>query len=152
MRDSITDTATAEPRSRRRLRTTQVAGAQGTGKTSLLRLILDTADISPTATADQKAAMERFLRGPPKRTDAIQTACVEICESKYDRLLLSVIDTPGLDFQEGRELKLERQVSTIVKYLDAQFADTLSEVRGHVDRRGALAALLLLLLSRVCVL
>ena len=73
--------------------------------------------------------MDRFLRGPPKRTDAIQTACVEICESKYDRLLLSVIDTPGLDFQEGHELKLERQVSTVVKYLDAQFADTLSEVR-----------------------
>lgn len=107
----------------------QIAGAQGTGKTSLLRLILDTADISPTATADQKAVMERFLRGSPKRTEAIQTACVEICESKYDRLLLSVIDTPGLDFQEGHELKLERQVSTIVKYLDSQFVDTLSEVR-----------------------
>ena len=92
---------------------------------------MDTADISPTATADQKVAMERFLRGSPKRTEAIQTACVEICESKYDRLLLSVIDTPGLDFQEGHELKLERQVSTIVKYLDTQFADTLSEVRGY---------------------
>ncbi|KAI9058282.1 hypothetical protein FKP32DRAFT_1582289 [Trametes sanguinea] len=104
-----------------------VAGAQGTGKTSLLRLILETADISPTATADQKAAMDRFLRGSPKRTETIQTACVEICESKYDRLLLSVIDTPGLDFQEGHELKLERQVSSIVKYLDAQFSDTLNE-------------------------
>ena len=73
--------------------------------------------------------MQRFLRNAPKRTEVIQTACVEICESKYDRLLLSVIDTQGLDFQEGHELKLERQVSTIVKYLDAQFADTLSEVR-----------------------
>ncbi|CDO71410.1 hypothetical protein BN946_scf184909.g4 [Trametes cinnabarina] len=104
-----------------------VAGAQGTGKTSLLRLLLETADISPTATADQKAAMDRFLRGAPKRTETIQTACVEICESKYDRLLLSVIDTPGLDFQEGHELKLERQVSSIVKYLDAQFSDTLNE-------------------------
>ncbi|KAH9922835.1 uncharacterized protein BXZ73DRAFT_104066 [Epithele typhae] len=99
----------------------------GTGKTSLLRLILDTADISPTATADQKAAMEGFLRGSPRCTEQIQTACVEICESKYDRLLLSVIDTPGLDFQDGHELRLERQVTTIVKYLDAQFADTLSE-------------------------
>ncbi|KAI0354919.1 hypothetical protein OH77DRAFT_1590291 [Trametes cingulata] len=104
-----------------------VAGAQGTGKTSLLRLLLETADISPTATADQKAAMERFLKGAPKRTDSIQTACVEICESKYDRLLFSVIDTPGLDFQEGHELRLERQVTAVVKYLDAQFADTLSE-------------------------
>ncbi|TBU62262.1 Septin-domain-containing protein [Dichomitus squalens] len=104
-----------------------VAGAQGVGKTSLLRLLLDTADISPTATADQKAAVERFLRGPPKGTESIQSACVEICESKYDRLLLSVIDTPGLDFREGHELRLERQVSTIVKYLDSQFADTLNE-------------------------
>ncbi|KAI8994125.1 Septin-domain-containing protein [Trametes punicea] len=104
-----------------------VAGAQGTGKTSLLRLILETADVSPTATADQKAAVERFLRGAPRRTEAIQTACVEICESKYDRVLLSVIDTPGLDLQEGHELKLERQVSSIVKYLDAQFSDTLNE-------------------------
>ncbi|KAI0670849.1 Septin-domain-containing protein [Trametes maxima] len=104
-----------------------VAGAQGTGKTSLLRLLLETADISPTATADQKVAMERFLRGSPKRTESIQTACVEICESKYDRLLLSVIDTPGLDFQEGHELRLERQVSSVVKYLDSQFSDTLSE-------------------------
>ncbi|KAH9947585.1 Septin-domain-containing protein [Amylocystis lapponica] len=104
-----------------------VVGAKGTGKTSLLRLLLDTADISPTATAEQKSAMERFLRGPPKRTDSIQAACVEICESRYDRLLLSVIDTPGLNFQEGHELKLDRQVSSIVKYLDTQFADTMSE-------------------------
>ncbi|THH29121.1 hypothetical protein EUX98_g5081 [Antrodiella citrinella] len=103
------------------------AGAQGTGKTSLLRLLLDTADISPTATADQRANMESFLRGSPKRTEGIQAACVEICESKYDRLLLSVIDTPGLDFQHGHELKLERQVTSIVKYMDTQFADTLSE-------------------------
>lgn len=104
-----------------------VVGGQGTGKTSLLRLLLDTADISPTATAEQKANMERFLRGSPKRTDSIQSACVEICESKYDRLLLSVIDTPGLNFQNGYELKLERQVTSIVKYMDQQFADTLNE-------------------------
>ncbi|OSX59911.1 hypothetical protein POSPLADRAFT_1172164 [Postia placenta MAD-698-R-SB12] len=104
-----------------------VVGAQGTGKTSLLRLLLDTADISPTATADQKAAVERFLRGAPRRTDSIQSACVEICESRYDRILLSVIDTPGLDFQESHELRLERQVTAIVKYLDAQFTDTLNE-------------------------
>ncbi|KAK7681538.1 hypothetical protein QCA50_015270 [Cerrena zonata] len=104
-----------------------VVGAQGTGKTSLLRLLLDTADISPTATPDQKANMDSFLKGATKRTEQIQTACVEICESKYDRILLSVIDTPGLDFQNGHELRLERQVTGIVKYMDTQFSDTLSE-------------------------
>ncbi|KAJ7095830.1 septin family protein [Mycena belliarum] len=104
-----------------------VVGGKGTGKTSLLRLLLDTADVSPTATVDQRAAVQRFLRGTPKTTPAIQTACVEICESRFDRVLLSVIDTPGLDFLEGRELKLERQVNGIIKYIDAQYADTMSE-------------------------
>jgi len=103
-------------------------GGKGTGKTSLLRLLLETADTSSGATVDQRAAVERFLKGPPKTTQDIQTACVEICESRFDRLLFSVIDTPGLDFQEGRELKLERQVNAIIKYVDMQYADTMSEV------------------------
>ncbi|KDR82809.1 hypothetical protein GALMADRAFT_57922 [Galerina marginata CBS 339.88] len=104
-----------------------VVGGKGTGKTSLLRLLLETADISPSATIDQKAALERFLKGSAKATEDIQTACVEICESRFDRVLFSVIDTPGLDFLEGRELKLERQVNTVIKYVDAQYADTMSE-------------------------
>lgn len=103
-------------------------GGKGTGKTSLLRLLLETADISPAATADQKAALQNFLKGTTKSTQAIQTACVEICESRFDRILFSVIDTPGLDFSEGKELKLDRQVSAVIKYLDAQYADTMSEV------------------------
>ncbi|CAA7261593.1 unnamed protein product [Cyclocybe aegerita] len=104
-----------------------VVGGKGTGKTSLLRLLLETADTSPSATMDQKAAVDRFLKGSTKTTQAIQTACVEICESRFDRVLFSVIDTPGLDFQEGRELRLERQVNTVLKYIDAQYADTMSE-------------------------
>lgn len=100
----------------------------GTGKTSLLRLLLETADLSPTATMDQRAAIERFLHGKPKSTTGIDTAVVEICESRFERLLFSVIDTPGLDFVEGRELKLERQVSSIIKYIDNQYADTMNEV------------------------
>ena len=77
---------------------------------------------------DQKAAVDQFLRGSTKATQTIQTACVEICESRFDRVLFSVIDTPGLDFQEARELKLERQVTSIIKYVDAQYADTMTEV------------------------
>ncbi|KAH8825360.1 septin family protein [Flagelloscypha sp. PMI_526] len=104
-----------------------VVGGQGTGKTNMLRLLLETADISPTATADQRAALERFLHGGNKATANIETVCVEITESKFDRVLFSVVDTPGLDFVEGRELKLERQVSGIIRYIDAQYADTMSE-------------------------
>ena len=91
--------------------------------------MLETADISPSATGDQKAAVDSFLKGSTKATQVIQTACVEICESRFDRVLFSVIDTPGLDFQEGRELKLERQVTSIIKYVDAQYANTMTEVR-----------------------
>ncbi|TDL23318.1 hypothetical protein BD410DRAFT_747416 [Rickenella mellea] len=104
-----------------------VAGAQGTGKTSLLRLLVDTADISSLASSEQQAAMDHFLRGPPKRTEHLKTASIEISESRFDRILLTVIDTPGLDFSEGRELKLERQVSSLVKYIDRQYAETMGE-------------------------
>ena len=106
----------------------QVVGGRQTGKTSLLRLLLETADFSPTATMDQRAAVERFLKNSSKSTAAIQAACIEICESRFDRMLFSVIDTPGLDFQEGKELKLERQIGSIVKYIDSQYADTMNEV------------------------
>ena len=91
-------------------------------------MLLDTADISPTATPDQRAAVDNFLRGSLERTEEIKTACVEICESRYDRVLLTVVDTPGLDFHESRELNLEWQVSSILKYVDQQYVDTLSEV------------------------
>ena len=97
-------------------------------QSSLLRLIVDTSDISPTATPEQRQSMDKFLQECTKRTERISSACVEICESRFDRVLLSVIDTPGLDFLDGHELKLERQVSVIMKYLDLQYADTMDEV------------------------
>lgn len=107
----------------------QVVGARGTGKTSLLRLLLDTADVSPAATGEQRAALDSFLKGGLKHTQTINTACVEISESRYDRILLTVIDTPGLDFTSGKELSVERQVTNIIKYVDEQYAATMNEVR-----------------------
>jgi septin family protein len=58
---------------------------------------------------------------------AINTAVVELAESASDRLLLSVIDTPGFDFRPGRELQLERQVSGIMKYVNDLYAETMGE-------------------------
>lgn len=106
----------------------QVCGAKGSGKTSLLRLILDSADLSPSATHDQRAAVERFLRGAPKSTEHMDAVCVEIAESRTERVLLSVVDTPGFDFEEGRELRLERQVGEVMKYVDTLYAETMGEV------------------------
>ncbi|KIY62665.1 hypothetical protein CYLTODRAFT_383319 [Cylindrobasidium torrendii FP15055 ss-10] len=104
-----------------------VVGGQGTGKTSLLRLLLETADISPAATAEQRTAVHQFLKGSAKPTPGLGTATVEISESRFERVLLSVIDTPGLDFAEGKELKQERQVTSMLRYLDSKYADTMSE-------------------------
>ncbi|XP_006462579.1 hypothetical protein AGABI2DRAFT_152018 [Agaricus bisporus var. bisporus H97] len=104
-----------------------VAGSKGTGKSSLLRLLLETADISPTATKEQRVALDKILDDLTKPTNTIQRASIEISESRFDRILLSVIDTPGLEFQEGRELKLERQVNAILRHVDAQYADTMNE-------------------------
>jgi hypothetical protein len=66
--------------------------------------------------------------GSKLKGQGIRTACVEILESKFGRILFSVVDTPGLDFRPGKELRLERQVTGIVKYIDAQYYDTLTEV------------------------
>ncbi|KAF9450588.1 hypothetical protein P691DRAFT_773844 [Macrolepiota fuliginosa MF-IS2] len=112
-----------------------VAGSKGTGKSSLLRLLLETAEISPTATKEQRVALDKFLDDAAKSTSAIQSTTIEISESKFDRILLSVIDTPGLDFQEGRELRLERQVNAILRHVDSQYADTMNEVNIFVHSR-----------------
>ena len=68
----------------------QVVGGLGMGKTSLLRLLLETADITPTATIDQQAALDRFLHGPTKCTQSIQTTCIEICKSHFESCFLSL--------------------------------------------------------------
>lgn len=104
-----------------------IAGAQGTGKTSLLKLFLDTSIISPAATPDQKQSVETFLATSRKGTKELRTACVEIAENRFDRVLLTLIDTPGLDFSEGKELRLERDVTSLVRYLDLQFDETMGE-------------------------
>jgi septin family protein len=106
-----------------------VAGARGTGKTSLLKLFLDTSDISSTSTPEQRLSVQNFLSKSRKSTRSLQTACVEIAETRFDRVLLTLIDTPGLNFEEGKELGLERAVSGLVKYLDLQFDETMGEVR-----------------------
>jgi septin family protein len=104
-----------------------VAGAHGTGKTSLLKLFIDTSIISPTATPEQKQSVESFLSTSRKSTKALCTACVEIAENRFDRVLLTLIDTPGLDFTDGKELRCERDVTSLVKYLDSQYDETMGE-------------------------
>ncbi len=106
-----------------------VAGPRSTGKTSMLKLFLDTSEISSTATPEQKLSVETFMSTSRKSARSLQTVCVEIAETRFDRILLTLIDTPGLSFAEGQELSLERSVSSLVKYLDMQYDETMGEVR-----------------------
>ena len=87
-----------------------VAGARGAGKTSLIKLFLDTSDFASVSTQEQKASAAAFFSKSRKSTRSIQKASVEITEVHYDRILLTLIDTPGLRFGEGEALALERSV------------------------------------------
>ncbi|KAF8578550.1 hypothetical protein K439DRAFT_1638699 [Ramaria rubella] len=112
-----------------------VAGAKQTGKSSLLRLILDTSTISPINTPEQLTSLSTFHSSSVRPTTSINSACVEILQGAItnrtpgpeDRINLTCIDTPGLDFSEGKEFALDRAVSSVVRYVDQQFAETMGE-------------------------
>ncbi|KAG8745844.1 hypothetical protein FRC10_006871 [Ceratobasidium sp. 414] len=90
-----------------------VAGPRGVGKSALLRLLLQMSD-GPVQ-----------LELPFRPTRTLTTSTVELSGS--ERVVLTVVDTPGLDYSEGAELELEKAVTALVKYVDTQYAETLGE-------------------------
>ncbi|QRV77659.1 Septin-9 [Ceratobasidium sp. AG-Ba] len=90
-----------------------VAGPRGVGKSALLRLLLQMSD--PPAPFDLSS----------RPTKALATSTVELHGA--ERLLLTVVDTPGLDYSDGAELELEKAVTALVKHIDSQYAETLGE-------------------------
>jgi septin family protein len=112
----------------------KVVGPKKTGKTSLINLLLDTSTISPGNSQDQLKALQTYRQSSGRPTTAIKTATFEILQgapnrtpSMDDRIAVTCIDTPGLDYSESKELALELSVSEIVRYLDLQFAETMVE-------------------------
>ncbi|KAG8991355.1 hypothetical protein FRB94_014615 [Tulasnella sp. JGI-2019a] len=104
-----------------------VAGGVGSGKTSFLKLFLNTCDVSPTASGSETANMKQFLEAPTRRTKSLKTVSIEVCEDRHDRVQLTLIDTVGFDFDQGRELEMQLGVSSVIKYLDQQFAESMLE-------------------------
>ncbi|KAG8976503.1 hypothetical protein FRB90_009173, partial [Tulasnella sp. 427] len=104
-----------------------VAGGRGTGKTSFLKLFLNTCDISPGTTDAELAVLKKVTEGPMRHTKSLHAVSVEVCEERHDRIHLTVIDTVGFDFEEGRELELERGIQSVMKYIDTQYAETMGE-------------------------
>ncbi len=105
------------------------AGGVSVGKTSFLKLFLNTCDISPTAPEVEKSEVKRFLDASTKHTKALKTVSVEVCEDRHERMQLTLIDTVGFDFEPGKELDLQLGGSGVMKYLDQQFAESMLEVR-----------------------
>lgn len=111
-----------------------MAGSKKTGKTSLINLLLDTSTISPGNSQDQLNALQMFRQSSGRPTSSISTATVEILQSAPnrvpgidDRIALTCIDTPSLDYSEGKELALELSISELVRYIDLLFAETMAE-------------------------
>ncbi|KAG8929761.1 hypothetical protein FRC01_003789, partial [Tulasnella sp. 417] len=104
-----------------------VAGGRGTGKTSFLKLFLNTCDISPSATEAELAFLKKFTEGHTRHTKSLHPVSIEVCEERHDRIHLTVIDTVGLDFEDGKELELERGVQSMMRYIDTQYAETMGE-------------------------
>ncbi|VDC04439.1 unnamed protein product [Peniophora sp. CBMAI 1063] len=100
-----------------------VAGAQGTGKTTFLRLLLATSDLASQPTPELRA----FLRGSTRPTSSTNTFAADLAEARFDRLALRVTDTPGLDVRPGRELVLERQLGALISGLEQRFKETMEE-------------------------
>lgn len=108
-----------------------VAG-QRTGKTSFLRLLLDTSEISQTATKEQLASVAKFVQGCSGHTSHIRTASIDIeldaveGNGPLKTLALTVIDTPSFDFDD--ESGSERLVSDVLRYVEQRLAEGVEDV------------------------
>lgn len=107
----------------------------GSGKTSFLRLLLDTSDISPNVAKDQLASVAKFVQGCSGHTSHIRTASIDInldVEGNGGRqcLGLTLIDTPSLDFQD--EATSERLLADNIRLIDNRFTEGLDDVSAHI--------------------
>ncbi|TFK40803.1 GTP binding protein [Crucibulum laeve] len=105
-----------------------VAGCRG-GKTSFLRLLLDSSDIHPRASKDQLASVAKFVQGCSGHTSYIRTASIDInvddANGGKQCLGLTLIDTPSLDFKD--EANAERLLSETIRHIDSRFAEGIED-------------------------
>ncbi|KAI8090136.1 Septin-type guanine nucleotide-binding (G) domain-containing protein [Gilbertella persicaria] len=133
------------PRSRKNLVSNfnlMVVGFSGVGKTSFVRTLLETLQLeevaqqeaSPT-TPTKKKRRDSFmsensaiivheeLQGPIEKTLQPYTISREIDVDKKERIVLTIIDTPGF----SAEYLVDKQLHDIIKYIEHQFDLTLAE-------------------------
>ena len=106
----------------------------GIGKTSFLRLLLDTSVVSSRTTKDQLASVAKFVQGSSGHTAHLRTASIDINNDlegngQYQTLGLSLIDTPSLDFKD--EATAERFLGETIRHIDGRFAEGIEDVGAH---------------------
>jgi len=109
-----------------------MAAALGSGKTSFLRLLLDTSIVSPRTTKDQLASVAKFVHGCSGHTSYIRAASIDINldldgSGQQQTLSLTLIDTPSLDLRD--EVPAERLLSETLRHIDSRFAEGIEDVR-----------------------
>lgn len=113
--------------------TLMVAGRR-TGKTSFLRLLLDTSNFS-TSAHDQLGSVAKFVQGCSGHTSHVRSVSIDIdlAPDGTDNelpLTLTLIDTPSLDGDED-PVSL-RAIQEILRHVESRLADTLENVSASV--------------------
>jgi hypothetical protein len=110
-----------------------VAG-QATGKTSFLRLLLDTSDIASTTSQDQLASVAKFVQGCAGHTSHIRTVSFDIDPPEIGQrqpISLTLTDTPSLDVRD--DVASERLVGDILRHVESKFSESLEDVRSLIS-------------------
>lgn len=98
------------------------------GKTSLLRLLLDTCNISPRASRDQLASVAKFVQGCSSHTTHIRSTSVPIdLEAEGGgEFTLSLVDTPSLDFKDAAVT--ERSMLETLRFIEGRLGEAADAV------------------------
>lgn len=116
-----------------------VVGFSGVGKTSFVRTLLEALALEDTSSSSETAATKKRrdsfmsenssvivheqLQGPIEKTLQPYTISREVEVEKKERIILTIIDTPGF----GAEYLVDKQLHDITKYIEHQFDLTLAE-------------------------
>ncbi|RXW22479.1 hypothetical protein EST38_g3372 [Candolleomyces aberdarensis] len=108
-----------------------VAGCRG-GKTSFLRLLLDTCNISPNVSKDQLTSIAKFVQGCGSHTSYIRSATIDVEVDTDDGakpLGLTLVDTPSLDFSDDQAA--EHLMLETLHHVDSRFAEGIGLSEGR---------------------
>ena len=114
--------------------TLMVAGRR-TGKTSFLRLLLDTSGLSSSVTRDQLASVAKFVQGCSGHTAHVRSVSIDIdlAPDEADEelpLSLTLIDTPSLDFED--DASAQRTLQDILRHVEGRLTEGLEDVSAPV--------------------